>query len=109
MKKRKSEVIYPVDERSTRSSFDLWLFECGNDLADFDGVLSFSGSDGPKITDFKVGTAHFTCPEEVEQFLIDYGAYENQLVMGDVPYSAPKVHYIDWFREKIMQLESSEL
>ena len=84
--------------KSNRQTFDLWLEKCGGDLSDFDGVLSFSGSDGPKITDTKVGKAHFSNPEEVENFLIEYGAYQKQKVMFDVEYNPPTIHYLDWLK-----------
>lgn len=94
--------IYPIDERSTDKTFDEWLSECGNDLCNFGGILSCSGSDGPNISKEKVGKAHFNMPLEVEQFLIDEGLYEKKKVMCSeyYNYNPPTKHYIDWFNEK---------
>jgi len=99
-KNKNKKIDYHIDERSTRKTFDEWLNECGNDLSDSYGVLSFSGSDGEKITDEKVGKAHFNRPDEVEAFLIKEEAYKKQKVMcGMADYNPPTIHYIDWFNK----------
>lgn len=100
-KKKKQKEVYPIDERSTYKTFNSWLSECGNDLYNYSGILSFSGSDGPNISKEKVGSAHFRMPQEVEDFLVSEGAYEKQMVMcGEVEYNPPLIHYIDWFNER---------
>ena len=102
-KKKKDKPIYSfeIDERSTKDTFLKWLRECGNDLYDYSGILSCSGSDGPDITNEKVGRAHFNKPMEVEMFLISEDLYTSKKVMCDsVDYTAPSKHYIDWFNEK---------
>lgn len=91
---------YKEDNRSTKDTFIQWLTECGNDLMSYSGVLSCCGSDGPSIKENKVGNAHYNKPEEIENFLIEYGYYEKQTVMLSVPYTPPSVHYLEWFNKK---------
>ena len=97
---KKAEKIYKVDNRSNQDTFLKWLDECGNDLQYFSGVLSCCGSDGPNITEDKVGKAHFNIPKEVEDYLQDQGLYEKKKVMFNTNYNPPSEHYIDWFNKK---------
>jgi hypothetical protein len=93
---------YITKEKSTKKTFLAWLSECGNDLFDYGGVLSCSGSDGPNITEEKLGKVRFDRPEQIEDYLIEEGYYERQMVMcGEVEYKPPVVHYIDWFNNNI--------
>lgn len=99
-KKKKIKKNYQVNNKSTRETFLKWLKECGNDLQYFSGLLSCCGSDGPKITEEKVGKAHFNMPEEIEDYLQEQRLYEEMyVIMGSTYYNPPIVHYLNWFKK----------
>lgn len=90
-----------TNDKSTQETFLRWLDECGNDLFYYDGLLSCSGSDGPDIGEDNLDGIPFNCPEAIEEYLIEEGYYEKQMViMGSTEYNPPAIHYIDWFNKK---------
>ena len=95
---------YKLDKRSTVETFEQWLSECGNDLGNYDNILSCSGAtDGPDIgfdsLDTEEGSIDFNKPEEIDDYLSDNDYYESgHNWWGD--YKAPEKHYLDWFNEK---------
>ena len=98
-KKNKKDPV-PRNEKSTRDTFLKWLEECGNDLMDYDGLLSCSGSDGPTISKDNLDGIPFNCPEAIEEYLIEEEYYVKQMViMGTTEYNPPTVHYIDWLNK----------
>ena len=102
---RVDRVIHPSANKNT---FLTWVKQYGNDLyimgSGCDMILSFSGSDGPKITTETISDgnlrAHFDSPKEIEDFLIAENVYEKMMVMcGSVSYDPPTKHYLEWFNE----------
>ena len=92
-----------MENKSTFNTFLQWLEECGNDLFIYDEILSCSGSDGPDISEDGLDGIPFSCPEAIEEYLIEEGYYEKQkVIMGTTDYNPPTIHYIDWLIEKGM-------
>ena len=92
-----------INEKSTRETFLRWLDECGNDLFDYDGILSCSGSDGPDIHKDNLDGVPFNQPEEIEKLLNRERIYEGgKVIMGTTDYNPPTVHYVDWLNENII-------
>ena len=85
-----------TNEKSTLDTFSKWLKECGNGLFIYYDVLSCCGSDGPDIYEDSLDGLPFNCPEAIEEYLIEEGYYEKQIVNIDQEYNPPTVHYIDW-------------
>ena len=102
-KKMKSVMkLSKIDGRSTLNTFLEWCDECtNNQLFIIADVLSTLGSDGPDVTNDKLDTVPFNQPAAIDDFLEEEGYYESQDVMcGDAHYTAPKVHYLEWFNKK---------
>lgn len=105
-KARMSSVHGIQDERSNLDTFLLWCKECTNDQLFYcAGVLSILGSDGIDLDENKVGNAPINNPVAVDMELETEGYYESGKVMacvenGGVDYTAPKVHYLEWFNKK---------
>ena len=92
-----------TNDKSTQETFLRWLDECGNDLFYYDGLLSCSGSDGPDIGEDNLDGILFSCPEAIEEYLIEEGYYEKHMVIMDsTEYNPPTVHYIDWFNKNVI-------
>ena len=68
-----------MENKSTFNAFLQWLEECGNDLFVYDELLSCSGSDGPDISEDGLDGIPFSCPEAIEEYLIEEGYYEKHI------------------------------
>lgn len=94
------------DERSNLDTFLLWCKECtGDQLFYCAGILSILGSDGIDLDENRVGAAPINNPVLVDMELDTEGYYESGKVMtcvedGGFDYTAPKVHYLEWFNKK---------
>lgn len=105
-KERMSSVKDVKDERSTLDTFLLWCDECTNgQLFYYEGILSILGSDGIDLNENRVGDAPINNPVAVDMELETEGYYESDKVMtcvedGGLDYTAPKVHYLEWFNKK---------
>lgn len=105
-KARMSSVKDIKDERSNLETFILWCEECtGGQLFYCAGILSILGSDGIDLNENRVGDAPINNPVAVDMELETEGYYESDQVMtcvvdGGFDYTAPKVHYLEWFNKK---------
>ena len=105
-KERMSSVKDIKDERSNLDTFIQWCDECTNgQLFYYEGILSILGSDGIDLNENRVGDAPINNPVAVDMELETEGYYESDKVMtcvedGGFDYTAPKVHYLEWFNKK---------
>ena len=105
-KARMSSVNDIKDERSNLDTFLKWCEECtGGQLFYCAGILSILGSDGIDLNENRVGDAPINNPVAVDMELETEGYYESDKVMicvedGGFDYTAPKVHYLEWFNKK---------